>query len=156
MDSFGDVQRTSYGADTRIDVERAFLGTHVPELLGCLGDQDCPSQRICFSRACIAESFRPQGLGTMCNTAADCDSSLCVARQDGKRCSMTCNPSDASACPDGFECLTSGSASDGACWPKVADGGPAGGGCCEVGGDGGPGAAVLGLGVIALARRRRR
>jgi hypothetical protein len=147
--SFGDQQCADYGADTRVDAEQSFLVTHVPELVGCLSDQDCPSHRVCFAHNCIATPFGPNGLGTVCTKAADCDSSVCAeSSQDGKRCSLTCNVTDDSSCPDGFECLRSTS-NVGACWPE------AGGGCCEVGGAGGPGAAMLGLGVLGLVRRRR-
>jgi V8-like Glu-specific endopeptidase len=148
--SFGDQQCATYGADTRVDIEQAFLVQHVPELIGCLADGDCPTHRMCFAHSCIADPFSPNGLGTVCNTAADCDSSICaVSKQDGKRCSLTCNPGDDSSCPDGFECLKSSSASVGACWPE------SGGGCCDAGGRGAPGAALLGLGVVAALRRRR-
>lgn len=147
--SFGDQQCASYGADTRIDIEQSFLGQHVPELIGCLADKDCPDHRICFAHSCIAQPFGPNGIGTVCNTAADCDSSICaVSSQDGKRCSLTCSPSDASTCPDGFECLKS-STSVGACWPVP------GGGCCDAG-PGNPATALVGLGAVALGLRRRR
>lgn len=149
--SFGDQQCADYGADTRIDAEQPFLVAHVPELVGCLGDKDCPSHRTCFAHQCIATPFGPNGIGTVCSSAADCDSSLCAeSSQDGKRCSLTCNVNDGSSCPDGFECLHSTAGSVGACWPEP------GGGCCEVGGAGGPGTALLGLGAVALRLRRRR
>jgi V8-like Glu-specific endopeptidase len=147
--SFGDQQCADYGADTRIDAEQPFLVQHVPELVGCLADQNCPEHRTCFAHRCIATPFGPNGIGTVCNAAGDCDSSVCAeSSQDGKRCSLTCNVSDGSSCPDGFECLHS-TVTVGACWPTP------GGGCCEVGG-GGPGTALLGLGVVALRLRRRR
>lgn len=149
--SFGDQKCAIYGADTRVDIELDFLVQHVPELVGCLGNNDCPPHRICFSHACIAEPFSANGIGTVCDSAADCDSSVCaVSSQDGKRCSLTCSPADPSTCPEGFECLKSSTSSAGACWPEP------GGGCCEAGGASGPGTAMLGLGAIALRLRRRR
>lgn len=148
--SFGDQVCDSYGADTRIDIEQQFLVQHVPELVGCLGDQDCPAHRVCFAHSCIAQPFGPNGIGSVCNTAADCDSSICaVSMQDGKRCSLTCSPSDPSTCPGGFECLKSSTGATGACWPEP------GGGCCDAG-PGSPATALAGLGVVALALRRRR
>jgi trypsin len=148
--SFGDTQCANYGADTRVDIEQAFLVQHVPELIGCLSDGDCPQHRMCFAHSCIAEPFGPNGLGSVCRSAADCDSSICaVSSQDGMRCSLTCNPGDSGSCPDGFECLKSATASVGACWPD------SGGGCCDSGSHGAPGAALLGLGILAVARRRR-
>ena len=148
--SFGDAQCAIYGADTRVDIEQPFLVMHVPELIGCLSDRDCADRRTCFAHKCITQPFAPTGIGTLCDSAADCDSSVCAeSSQDGKRCSLTCHVSDPASCPDGFECLNS-SGSLGACWPE------AGGGCCEVGGAGAPGTALLGLGAVALGLRRRR
>lgn len=148
--SFGDQQCASYGADTRLDIEQQFLVQHVPELIGCLSDQSCPAHRVCFAHSCIAQPFGPNGIGTVCNTSADCDSSICaVSSQDGKRCSLTCSPSDPTTCPDGFECLQQ-TTSIGACWPVP------GGGCCDAGGTGGPATALVGLGAVALGLRRRR
>ncbi len=147
--SFGDPQCASYGADTRIDIEQQFLVQHVPALIGCLGDQDCPAHRVCFAHSCIAQPFGPTGIGTVCSTAADCDSAICaVSSQDGKRCSLACSPPDPGTCPDGFECLKS-PASVGACWPVP------GGGCCDAG-PGSPATALIGLGAVALGLRRRR
>jgi uncharacterized protein (TIGR03382 family) len=147
--SFGDKQCASFGADTRIDIEEPFLVQHVPELVGCLADKDCPAHRVCFAHSCIAQPFGPNGIGSVCNTGADCDSAICaVSSQDGKRCSLTCSPSDPGTCPDGFECLKS-STSVGACWPVP------GGGCCDAG-PGSPATALVGLGAVALLQRRRR
>jgi hypothetical protein len=147
--SFGDQVCDSYGANTRIDIEQQFLVQHVPELIGCLGDQDCPAHRVCFAHSCIAQPFGPNGIGSVCNTAADCDSALCaVSSQDGKRCSLACRPSDPGTCPDGFECLKQ-STSVGACWPVP------GGGCCDAG-PGSTATALVGLGAVALGLRRRR
>ena len=147
--SFGDQQCAQFGAETRVDIEQTFLLTHIPEL-GCLGDADCPIHRMCFAHICMAQPFSANGIGTLCNTSADCDSAECaVSSQDGKRCSITCSVNTSESCPDGFECLQQ-SGDLGACWPV------AGGGCCEVGGAGGPAAMLLGIGVVVIARRRRR
>ncbi|HEX8111738.1 MAG TPA: trypsin-like serine protease, partial [Kofleriaceae bacterium] len=148
--SFGDMQCASYGADTRIDIEQPFLVQHVPELIGCLTDKDCPEHRVCFAHSCIAQPFGPNGIGTVCNTPADCDSSICaVSSQDGKRCSLACSPSDPGTCPDSFECLQQ-TTSVGACWPVP------GGGCCDAGPGSSPATALVGLGAVALWLRRRR
>lgn len=147
--SFGDQQCAEFGAATRTDVEQAFLVAQAPELLGCTSDAGCGANRTCFARRCIAEPFSPTGIGTMCNSAADCESSQCAeSSQDGKRCSMVCSVSDEATCPGGFDCLRA--AGDvGACWPND------GGGCCDAGGAG-PGSIVTGLAVLGLALRRRR
>jgi V8-like Glu-specific endopeptidase len=146
--SFGD-HCVNYGADTRIDIELPFLAHHVPEVVGCLADDDCPDHRVCFAHRCIAEPFGPTGIGTVCTSAADCDSAVCaISSQDGKRCSLACTPSDPGACPSGFECLEQ-TPSVGACWPAAA-------GCCDAGGAGSPATALVGLGAVALGLRRRR
>jgi len=148
--SFGDQDCAEFGADTRVDVEQSFLVTHIPELVGCSTDADCSGDRSCFAHSCIAQPFSPSGLGTVCSTAADCESALCAASsQDGKRCSFTCSVSNTASCPDGFDCLQS-SGDVGACWPAE------GGGCCDVSGGGGPTAMLLGLGVAVMALRRKR
>lgn len=147
--SFGDKECAEFGADTRVDIEQPFLVKHVPEIIGCLTDQDCPETRACFSHKCIAQPFGPNGLGTECKTSADCDSSQCAeSSQDGKRCSFGCSVSTEGSCPDGFECLRA-QGDQGACWP--ADGG----GCCSSSRGGEPAAMLLGLGVVLAVRRRR-
>jgi V8-like Glu-specific endopeptidase len=147
--SFGDQQCASYGANTRVDIEQPFMVQHVPELIGCLTDSDCPTFRACFSHRCIAQPFGPNGIGTVCNTAADCDSSECaISSQDGSRCSLTCTVSDSTSCPSGFECLRA-TGDLGACWPTS-------GGCCDAGGAGGPPTMVVGIGLVALGLRRKR
>lgn len=147
--SFGDQQCAEFGASTRVDIEQPFLVMHVPELIGCLGDRDCPSQRMCFQHTCIAEPFSSTGIGTVCSTAFDCESAECAeSSQDGKRCSITCSVSRSETCPDGFECLRA-TGDVGACWPADQ------GGCCEAGRGHAPSALLLGLGVAVLTLRRR-
>ncbi len=148
--SFGDDECAEFGADTRVDIEEAFLSAHVPEIAGCQSDTDCPSHRTCFARQCIALPFSPTGIGTICTASSECESRQCTeSTQDGKRCSIACTISDDSSCPDGFDCLLAAN-SQAACWPSTAAG------CCDAGGAGGPAAMVLGSSVLALALRRRR
>jgi hypothetical protein len=147
--SFGDQQCAMFGASTRVDIEQPFLVMHVPELIGCLSDAECPARRACFEHTCIAEPFSPTGIGTICTLASDCESAECAeSSQDGKRCSITCSVSKSDTCPDGFECLRA-NGDVGACWPADQ------GGCCDAGGAGGPGTLLLGLGVAVIALRRR-
>jgi hypothetical protein len=147
--SFGDQDCAEFGAATRTDVEQAFLTMVAPELLGCARDADCGTDRTCFARRCIAAPFGPGGIGTVCTSAVDCESSQCAASsQDGKRCSMVCSVSDEATCPEGFECLRA-NGDVGACWPSDS------GGCCDAG-RGGPGSLLVGLAVLGLAMRRRR
>jgi MYXO-CTERM domain-containing protein len=148
--SFGDEHCAMFGAETRVDAEQSFLLMHVPELIGCLGDDNCTSGRTCFAHHCIAQPFSPTGIGTLCTAAADCESSECAeSSQDGKRCSFTCSVSDSASCPSGFDCLKS-SGDVGACWPADS------GGCCDIGGSDGTGAMLLALVVGGGALRRRR
>jgi hypothetical protein len=144
--SFGDQDCAQLGADTRTDVERAFLEEHIPSLAGCDGDEDCPG-RACFDGRCIAAPFSPTGIGSTCATGADCDSGVCADGPGGKRCTELCTAGAEGACPGGFECLAAPGAS-GACWPE-------GGGCCDASGRGAP-AMLLGIAAAAVLRRRRR
>jgi V8-like Glu-specific endopeptidase len=147
--SFGDQQCAEFGAATRTDIEQAFLIAQAPELLGCTSDADCGDKRTCFARRCMADPFSATGIGTVCNSAADCESSQCAeSSQDGKRCSIVCSVSDEATCPDGFDCLRA-NGDVGACWPN------GGGGCCDAGGAGGASSLLVGLAVLGLARRRR-
>jgi hypothetical protein len=144
--SFGDPECAQLGADTRTDVERAFLEDHVPSLAGCDGDEDCPSG-ACFDGRCIAAPFSPTGIGSTCATGADCDSGVCADGPGGKRCTELCVAGAAGVCPDGFECLAAPGAS-GACWSE-------GSGCCDASGRGAP-TLLLGIAAAAVLRRRRR
>lgn len=148
--SFGDKDCAIMGADTRTDVEREFLAEKVPSVGGCVADEECPDE-VCFQGRCIAPPLGPRGLGTACESGAECDSNTCAEGPDGTLCTELCNPDSAVACPSGFECLRiAGDGNSGACWPESE-----GGGCCDTGGGGGP-AALLGLGALALLLRRRR
>jgi len=61
--SFGDMQCADYGADTRVDVEQPFLVAHVPDLIGCLSDQDCPSPPLVLRAQLHRATIRPQRPG---------------------------------------------------------------------------------------------
>ena len=146
--SFGDPNCTSFGADTRVDAEKAFLLANVPSLMTCNADSDCDAMHECFNHECIADPYSPGGLGSSCTSGADCESSDCIATSaDGMRCSMACSPNDDSTCPGGFECLADGTG--GQCAPG------SGGGCCDASGHGAP-TALLGLALVGIVWRRRR
>lgn len=147
--SFGDSQCGQLGADTRTDIERAFIETHVPDLAGCDGDEDCPGE-VCFDNRCIAPPFGPRGLGTACTANTDCDSGVCGEGPGGKRCTDSCTAGAPNACPEGLTCLASTGAA-GACWPEEEDAG-----CCDSSGRGAPPVLLgLALAVLVLGRRRR-
>lgn len=168
--SFGDQACAQFGADTRVDAERAFLVQHLPALAcaadgaceqtcgagalpvdpdcpTCATDDDCGSGQACFESQCIVAPFEPTGLGSTCATNSDCASSTCATSPDGALCSMACTVGAADSCPSGFDCVTAGAG--GACWP--ADDG----GCCDTSGRGAP-TSALGLAVVLFALRRRR
>lgn len=147
--SFGDQSCTSFGTDTRIAAEKSFLTANVPGLESCTTDADCTATEICFNKACITTPYSPMGLGSACGSDADCNSADCIATSnEGMLCSMSCSSSDSSSCPDGFQCLSSGSA--GQCAP-----GSGGGGCCDATGRGGP-TAWFGIALVGMIWRRRR
>jgi hypothetical protein len=110
----------------------------------CQGTTDCPDGDECSAGVCLA------GLSTACANHEDCASGTCARDPAGElACSTSCDPADAMSCPDGFDC----GMTDSLCWP--AQGG--GGGGCAAGRTVGSGAvAVLVLGLLGLALRRRR
>ena len=145
--SFGDQTCTQFGADTRIDAERAFILAHIPEL-ECSTDADCPDQKECFLHKCIVTPFAPSGLGASCTGDADCDSKSCGTGAGGGKCTMACTIGTAATCPTGLDCIDSG-AGVGVCWP------PDDGGCCSASNRSAP-TMLLGIALIGLVTRRRR
>jgi len=146
--SFGDQTCATFGADTRVAAEKSFLLTNIPSLQTCNADSDCSPMHECFNKQCIADPYSPMGLGSSCTGNSDCESSDCIATSaNGMVCSMTCDPSNDSSCPSGFQCLDSGTAGD--CAPGD------GGGCCDASGHGAP-TALLGFALVGLVWRRRR
>lgn len=145
--SFGDQTCSQFGADTRVDAEKAFITAHVPNLY-CETDADCQSDHTCFANACIVTPFATGGLGATCTGNTDCDSATCGTSGNDSKCTMTCTPSAMNACPTGLDCLDDGNGG-GYCWP------PDGGGCCDASGRGAP-TSVLGIMIVGLVLRRRR
>ena len=146
--SFGDQSCQQFGADTRTDIEQAFLLSNVPELEPtCTADADC-APGLCFRGGCIGAPFTDGNLGSTCAVADDCESTQCAIGPDGTRCTEICAVDAANACPAGFDCLGA-SGGQGACWPSVD-----GGGCCDTSGRGGP-TALLGFALVGLVWRLR-
>ena len=171
--SFGDQSCAQFGADTRVDAEKAFLLQHIPGLKCiadgvceqtcgagnlpidpdcpvCAKDSDCGTGEICFKQQCIPGPTDPEGLGSDCTTNADCASGSCATGPDGQRCVLTCTAGIAESCPAGFDCLAAGAT--GACWLNSESSG-----CCDASGAGAP-TMLFGFGVVALVlgKRRRR
>lgn len=143
--SFGDNSCAHYGADTRVDAERAFIKAHVPNLV-CDSDADCDANHECFAQRCIVTPFADGGLGATCTGNDDCDSGACGTQDNDSKCTTGCTPGADHACPSGLDCVDDGNGS-GNCWP--------GGGCCDASGRGGPTAAI-GIALVGLVLRRRR
>ncbi len=116
----------------------------------CTAAAGCEGTDVCVMGLCVAGPDAPGGLGVFCQADTECLSHHCVT--DGASgeayCVEGCDLS-AGSCPNDFECVATG-ASNGVCWPNAS------GGCCDAGGHGGPGAMLLGLGVMTLVFRRRR
>jgi len=146
--SFGDQSCSQFGADTRTDAEKEFLLQHIPQL-ECSTDDDCPDDKMCFSKKCIVQPFAPTGLGATCAGNADCDSGMCAMSGDTGKCSATCTVGAAEACPAGLDCLDTGGGA-GACWPIEGDTG-----CRDASGAGTP-TALLGFALVGLVLRRKR
>ena len=147
--SFGDQTCAQFGADTRVDAEKAFIIAHVPEL-DCTTDADCPTGKECFDERCIVMPFQATGIGSTCTGDGDCDSDTCAQSGGNSLCTMTCTVGMPTTCPSGFDCISAGAT--GACWPSADDGG---GGCCEAGGAGAP-TMGLSIAIVGLVLRRRR
>lgn len=145
--SFGDQDCQYYGADTRTDVEKAFLLQHVPQL-ECEYDSDCDVGRMCFNKKCIVTPFAEGGLGAECGGNGDCDSMVCASDGENRYCSDTCAMGVEGACPMGLDCIDTGDGT-GACWPNES------GGCCDARGAGAP-TAMFGLLFVGLVLRRKR
>jgi hypothetical protein len=97
---------------------------------------------------CVPGPDTPGGLGSFCTADTECLSNRCQEASDGNQlCVEACDLSPGS-CPSGFFCLADG-AGAGVCWRSDDTG------CCDAGArPGGP--LLLGLGVLAIALRRRR
>ena len=146
--SFGDKACQQFGADTRTDIELAFLLANVPELRPtCAIDADC-APGLCFRGGCIGAPFTSGGIGSTCAAGSDCESSQCAIGPDGTRCTELCAVDAANACPEGFTCLGA-TGGQGACWPSAEDGG-----CCDASGRGAP-TALFAIVLIGLARMIR-
>jgi hypothetical protein len=148
LTSFGDPTCVQYGADTRVDAEKAFISQYVTEPF-CNDDGDCDTSHECFQKACLVTPFQPTGLGASCMTGSDCQSGACANGQGGDKCTITCTPGSSGACPSGFTC-TQATGASGVCWPSSDLGG-----CCDASGRS-AGTSVLGCAVVAMALRGRR
>lgn len=115
----------------------------------CTAAAGCSDGDVCVAGGCVAGPDRPGGIGSFCQADTECLSGRCVSDTEGNRqCVEACDVNAPGACPNDFECVPAGAT--GVCWMT------GGTGCCESGRGSGLPAALFGLGVLALAVRRRR
>lgn len=129
--------------------------TEARVLLGdpCESDGECNDGQSCDNGGCMWPE--PTGeLGDSCERDIDCTTYLCPSDGEARLCSEACFIGVNDTCPDGFECLSTGSSS-GVCWPG---GGGGGGGCCSTNRNEGFswGQLMIFLGVATMLLRRRR
>jgi uncharacterized protein (TIGR03382 family) len=141
-----DVEGASGNRSIMVTVESA---EPPPE---CEIDDDCDDGEECVDDECVPEGENPGELGDDCERDEDCASNLCLVSGDEQHCAEPC-AIDSDDCPSGFECLPYDD--DGACWPADDDGEGGGGGCAATGGAGAA-PILLGVGLAALLRRRRK
>jgi hypothetical protein len=121
--------------------------TTLPE---CATDDECTLEgQRCNGHYCAGD------FGAECQGNEDCAEGLsCGARAGENKCTVSCSQS-ASVCPDGFECPSPASPTEGrVCWP----GSSGGCGCRVTERDRGTGAGVLslfGLALVGTLRSRR-
>ncbi|AKF06837.1 matrixin family metalloprotease [Sandaracinus amylolyticus] len=123
--------------------ERCGEGAPCPTGFSCLAAGD--------TSVCVPDSG---GLGSECDTNADCLGGICAVEDDDTYCTRICNLG--APCPDGFSCVATDDPSVSICRP------PASGGCgCSAPGRGqGARGGLLAIGLLAAlatwrARRRR-
>ena len=116
----------------------------------CTKPADCATNTdTCVDGRCVPGSGVQGGLGSDCVANTDCASGQCANDGMGEaHCVETCSIS-ADACPSGFDCIDAGMGDNGVCWPGS-------GGGCDAGGGGATLMFGLGLGLVAITRRRRR
>jgi MYXO-CTERM domain-containing protein len=169
--SFGDQNCQSFGAETRVDAEFAWLEQTIGKrelrcvhdgacAAGCPGlsrdldcpacsnDGDCGADQMCdFAGACLPAPYTDGGLGAACADDNACLTGRCLDDGSGGKCTSDCAGDD--QCPSGFTCIPGGETN--VCWPGGSSGGCAAGG----GGGGGAGAGLVLLAMIGLVLRRR-
>lgn len=146
--SFGDQTCSQYGADTRVDAEKAFITAHVPDLM-CDTDADCTvADHVCFTHTCIVTPYSTTGVGADCTTNTDCDSGTCGTEGADSKCTMSCAIGTAGVCPADLDCVSDGNGG-GLCFPAE------GSGCCDASGHGAS-TSLLGIALVGLVLRRKK
>ena len=109
----------------------------------CANGESCKSGTHCLGGYCLPGSNVDGGLGASCTTAEDCVTGACAATESESLCTASCDPGN--TCPSGYDCIDGGGQA--ICWPAE------GGGCSTTGS---PTWMLAALGLLFLARRRRR
>ncbi len=134
-DSILDVVVKAYD-DLGVEADSATLT--ITKGAPCADASTCALGQQCSAGRCYWPP--PTGaLGDACTYDQFCTSNTCTAStNDGQRCTQTCAPGTADACPAGFDCLDPG-----VCWPTPHTGG------CRTSAE-----PSLLLGLLALLLRR--
>jgi MYXO-CTERM domain-containing protein len=129
------------GSDMGDRTATAMVNVNV--MSSCAAGESCSDGTHCLGGFCQPGDQVTGGLGATCTGNGDCITGLCGTVESDSKCTAACDPNK--SCPSGYDCIDDGGA--GVCWP-------ASGGGCSVGGN--PTFLLGGLGVLLLARRRRR
>ncbi|HEX7704337.1 MAG TPA: trypsin-like serine protease [Kofleriaceae bacterium] len=145
--SFGDQTCATFGADTRVNAEKAFITAHVPNLV-CDTDADCVANHECFAHACIVTPYATTGVGADCTANTDCDSGTCGTEGTESKCTMACAIGTDGACPADLDCVSDGNGG-GLCFPATSSG------CCDASGRGAPTSLVC-IALVGFVLRRKK
>jgi hypothetical protein len=150
-DSIVDVKTVAFD-DLEISTESTMFT--VTKGAPCATAATCATGQKCEDGKCFWDPPSAE-IGESCTYPQLCKSLQCEGGKGEQICIQSCVPEATNACPKGFECVTSGTATSGVCTL------PDSGGCCSVE-RGGPGWLVHGgiaaivLGVLARRRRTAR
>lgn len=114
----------------------------------CSPSASCDAGFHCLGGFCLPGKQIDGGLGADCTSNETCITDSCGSANGEQLCTAQCDSGD--TCPAGFTCLGANT-EGGVCWP-ITDGG----GCAAGGDTRAPGFLLAGLGLLVVARRRRR
>jgi hypothetical protein len=116
----------------------------------CTQNSECTGEhQVCLDGRCVAGPGSDGGLGSTCDSNADCSSQQCANDGSNGYCVEGCDPT-ASACPGGFSCEETAPGA-GVCWPESGEGGG-----CSTNGDSSGGMLLLALGFVGILVTRKK